>query len=160
MAVLLYIFRIALLIPCPFLRLGREKCWPTGLPQSPPLWHAHVSPLRLKRISLRSPYGVLLYTFPDYRDTECSETIPLLRENRYTPLRMPLTKNKVKKMYSWSNTCSLRRYLFILRRIYIVCYTWYYIYIYIPCPPSKHFRVGGREKSRVVCPGTMLASYY
>ena len=83
-----------------------------------------------KCISLPSLYGVLLHdAFPDYRDTEWSKTIPLLRENRYHGIPPCICHRKKQGQASVHlriilTRYSLRRYLSILRRIYI------YIYIY------------------------------
>ena len=84
-----------------------------------------------KCISLPSLYGVLLHdAFPDYRDTEWSKTIPLLRENRYHGIPPCICHRKKQGQASVHlriilTRYSLRRYLSILRRIYI------YIHIYI-----------------------------
>lgn len=72
---------IGLLIPYPFLWLGRESCWLTGLPQCPPLLPVHVSSLCLKRISLPSLSGAVLYAFPAHRGTEWSKNTAYVRRS-------------------------------------------------------------------------------
>ena len=125
--ILLYIFRIASLIPYSFLWLGRESCWLTGLPQSPPSWHAHVSscaqmhlpPFTIWGSTARRIPGLPRHRMVQNHSTPAGEQIPW-----YTPLHMPPKKTR-------SSKCTLKNNTYQVLSSQISLHTSKNIYIYI-----------------------------